>query len=189
MQQDFLQFLQQRQSCKKLIAPAPSESELAELFKAASRAPDHALLRPWRFLVIQGEGLERLGDVFAEALKHNNPDSPQMRLDEIKQKALRAPMIIVVVSVVEENIKVPELEQHITAGCAALNILLAANALGYGGIWRTGAMAEDAYIKNALGLQANESLIGYLYMGTEAEQEKPAAVHDLENKVAHWPAK
>lgn len=181
-----LEFLQQRQSHKKLEKPAPSDQELAEIFKAASRAPDHGLIRPWRFLVIQGQGLERLGDVFAEGLARRSPGIQSMRLDEIKSKALRAPMIIVVISTVEENVKVPELEQHITAGCAALNILLAADALGYGGIWRTGAMAEDVYVKEQLGLQANESLIGYLYIGTPDTTEKTAAVHDLENKVQHW---
>lgn len=181
-----LEFLQQRQSHKKLLAPAPNEQELTEIFKAASRAPDHGLIRPWRFLVIQGQGLERLGNVFAEGLSRRNPDSEPMRLDEIKHKALRAPMIIVVISTVEENVKVPAIEQQITAGCAALNILLAVDALGYGGIWRTGALAEDAYVKEQLGLAHNESLIAYLYIGTPVSAEKQAALHDLENKIQYW---
>lgn len=182
---DILAFLQQRQSHKKLVAPAPNEQQLAEIFKAASRAPDHGLIRPWRFLVIQEQGLERLGEVFAEGLARRSPGIEAMRLDEIKSKALRAPMIIVVISTIEENVKVPELEQKITAGCAALNVLLAADALGYGGIWRTGAMAEDAYVKEQLGLASNEHLIGYLYMGTPVA-EKQTVTHDLENKIQYW---
>lgn len=181
-----LEFLQQRQSHKKLIAPAPNEQELQALFKAASRAPDHGLLRPWRFLVIQGEGLERLGEVFAQGLAIRAPDTSAMRLDEMKSKALRAPMIIVVISTIEENVKVPALEQHLTAGCAAMNILLAADALGYGGIWRTGAMAHDAYILQELGLADNETLIGYLYLGTPEASEQASISHDLENKIQYW---
>lgn len=184
---DILSFLQQRQSSRKLVAPAPNKTELEAILQAASRAPDHALLKPYRFLVIEGEGLQRLGAVLAASYAQTNPQAEQDKLAEVANKALRAPMIIAVIACLQTHVKVPEIEQHISAGCAAYGLLLAANALGYGGIWRTGVLTEHSHLKQSFGLDDHEAITGFLYLGTDSEPKKTLAPSDVQHLWQQWP--
>lgn len=170
---DALTLLHNRNSAPKLSEPGPSADELDGLLRAALRAPDHARLQPWRFLIVEGEARNALGDIYANALQARNSEATEADLDKARSKALRAPLIIAVVVRHLEHPKVPLLEQQLSAGCAAHSILLAAEVLGYAGIWRTGTNAFDPAIWRALGLADHESLIGYLYIGTRVGGRKP----------------
>lgn len=182
-----LSLIQRRNSASRLKAPGPSRAELVEIFKAAMRAPDHSRLSPWRFLVIEGEGRGDLGGLFADMLRRNAPDSSMEACQKIAEKTLRAPLIIVVIARITDNAKVPAIEQRISAGCAAQNILLAAEALGYGAILRTGAQAYDPLVCRGLGLAEGESIIGFIYMGTRDGEAKPLAQPSWEDFVRFWP--
>lgn len=168
-----LQLLQQRNSASKLCEPSPTQSELTEIFAAANRAPDHGRLRPWRFRVVDGHARVRLGEVFAEAAKQRNPAVGDAELDKYRRQPLRAPMLLVVSAVIQEHPKVPAVEQRLSAGCAAFAALLALEALGYAGIWRTGGHAFDRNVMDGIGLLANEEIIGFLYIGTRDGAAKP----------------
>jgi nitroreductase len=163
---DAIAALHQRVSVTKLTIPAPDNVQLNTLFKAALRAADHGNLRPWRFLVIQEQGLVRLGELFAQVAKSNKPDITESELDRFKSMPLRAPMIITAIAKCQDSPKVPRIEQVISAGAATQNLINAAYALGLGAVWRTGDMAYDPQVKEALGLSTNEELIGYIYIGT-----------------------
>lgn len=169
---DAITALQQRVSVSKLTGPAPDTSQLEQLFKAATRAADHGNLHPWRFLVIEGEGLVQLGELFARVATAKKVDIAQSELDRCKSMTLRAPMIIVVIAKCQIHPKIPQIEQLISAGAAAQNILNASFALGLGAIWRTGDMTYDSDIKRALGLvtnnELNEQIVGFLYIGAPA---------------------
>ena len=91
--------------------------------------------------------------------------SPEM-LERERQKYRRAPMIIVAAARPGPTDKIPEIEQLLSAGAAAQNVLLAAHALGYGAMWRTGALAYDDDVKSILGLERSDKIIGFIYMGT-----------------------
>lgn len=184
---DALTLLKQRNSAAKLTEPGPSAEQLRTLIEAALRAPDHARLTPWRFLIIEGQAREQLGALFATALRERNPEATSADLEKAASKALRAPLIIAVVTRFKEHPKVPLLEQQLSAGCAAHSILLAAEALGYAGIWRTGANAFDPTVLNGLGLAAGESLVGYLYIGSRDGREKPLPNYDPEHFMSRWP--
>ena len=165
---DALELLHTRESTGRLIDPAPSESALAAIFKSASRAPDHGRLRPWRFVVIRGAARERFGDLMAESLKSRQPDVTEDMLTRERAKALRAPLIVAVGVRVQADGKIPEIEQILSGGAAAQNIMLAAHALGYGAAWKTGEPAYDAKVKEALGLQGTDAIVGFLYLGSRA---------------------
>lgn len=184
---DALELLQTRNSSPKLTLPAPDEQAIDTLLKAAMRAPDHAWIRPWYFHIIQGEGRERLGELFAQGLAARAPESTAEELSKAKSKALRAPMIIVVSAKTREHPKVPELEQVISAGCAAHGILLAAHALGFAGVWRTGANAEDPIVKKGLGLTDQDVLVGFIYLGTAEQQYKKIPELDKSRYSSQWP--
>ena len=142
-----IEVLVTRKSVARLTEPAPGSEDLEIIMKAAIRAPDHCRLRPWRFLVVEGAAREKLGDIFMEALKLRDPEAGEALLQKEKSKPLRAPMIIVVIAKVEEHPKVPAVEQILSAGAAAQNMMLAAHALGYGGIWRSGKPCFDPNVR------------------------------------------
>lgn len=155
-----------RKSAAMLVGPAPSKEEISVLLQAAVRAPDHCRLRPWKFLVIEGGARETLGDVMVEALKIREPNATDAMILKTRAKPLRAPLIIVVVAKVENHPKVPNIEQILSAGAAAQNIMIAAHALGYAGIWRSGAPCFDDHVRAALGATGDDQIVGFLYLGT-----------------------
>lgn len=160
------QLLRQRISCPRLTSPGPDAAQVAQLLEAATSAPDHGRLRPWRFLVLEGAALNKLGSIFAEVSLAQQPDLPLAALERLAAKPLRAPLIIVVVAEVTESHKVPVIEQIESGACAAEHIMLAAFDLGLGAMWRTGAMARDPQVKRALGFASKDEIIGFIYLGT-----------------------
>jgi nitroreductase len=182
---DTITALTTRASVSRLEAPAPDAGELERMFAAALSAPDHGRIRPWRFQIIEGEGLRKFGEVLAEALLRREPDAPAPLVAKEREKPLRAPVIVVVTAATRAHPKVPAIEQVVSAGAAAQNILLAAHALGYGGMWRTGAPAYDPYVKRSLGLGEEDEIVGFLYIGTPPSvPARPQA--NLPDFVSRW---
>ncbi len=165
-----------------------TEEQLDNILKAGLRAPDHAQLRPWRILVIEGEAREKLGALFAQAKLTNEPDQSPEQLERLKNKPLRAPLIIVVAARHTAHEKVPEIEQMLSAGAAAQNMLIAAHAQDLGAMWRTGAMAYDAVVHKGLGLKENEKIVGFLYIGEIDGRVKEIQHLEISQFVSRWEA-
>jgi len=181
-----LQLLHERNAAPKLESPGPDAAALENMFRAALRAPDHAWLQPWRFLVVEGESRVALGRVFRRSLLAEDSAADAAALDKAAAAPLRAPLVVVVVCRYTDHPKVPEFEQLLSAGCAAHAMLLAAEAQGYAGIWRTGRYAEDIRVARDLGLQDNEHIIGFLYFGTRQGSPKSLPEREVENYVSYW---
>lgn len=184
---DALQALLSRRSAGVLVDPAPDAEALATMLRAGMRAADHGRLQPWRFIVLRGGARERLGDVMAEAIRRHEPDAPPSALKREREKPLRAPLIVVVAAEIVESAKIPVIEQVLASGAAAQNILLAAFALGFGAMWRTGAPAYDEHVKAALGLKPADAIVGFLYIGTPPTPLTPASPPSLDGFVRDWP--
>jgi nitroreductase len=184
---DALEMLLTRDSALKLEPPAPSEGALDRMFASAVRAPDHGRLRPWRFVIIPAGKRERLGTVMAESLHRREPEASAEMLQRERDKTLRAPMIVVVAAHIQKGHKIPELEQYASAAAAAENIMLAAHAEGYGAMWRTGASAYDAAVKQALGLAADDEIVGFLYLGTRVGGPSPITRPTARDHISVWP--
>jgi nitroreductase len=183
---DAIDLLTTRSSNGKLGDPAPDDETLRLALQAAARAPDHALLRPWRFLVIRGDARARLGRVMRDALSHRQPDASTEALDKEQNKPLRAPLLIVVAARIQDSPKAPAIEQILSAGAAAQNMLLALHARGFAGMWRTGPAAYDAHVKQALGLEPKDAIVGFIYAGTP-RVEAPAIPRPApEQFVREW---
>jgi nitroreductase len=171
---DALTAIQSRVSAAKLRAPGPSPEELRTILSAGVRAPDHGRLRPWRFLVIEGEAQQRFAEILAQALKARDPLADEMALQREREKALRAPTVIVVGAAIKENHpKIPSIEQVLAVGAAVENMALAAHALGYGSMWKTGQAAYDRLVKLGLGMDAETMIASILYIGTTEIAPKP----------------
>lgn len=179
--------LLERRSAKTLTDPAPEGGTLELLLECAARAPDHGRLRPWRFILIRGAARERLGELLADQLRRRLPDASTEALQRERQKALRAPLIIVVAAVCHAVARIPAVEQMLAAGAAAQNIMLAAPALGFGAMWKTGDAAYDDTVKFALGLAAADAIVGFLYLGTAPEGGVPPPVRTpWQDRVSYW---
>jgi nitroreductase len=183
---DAIDALLNRVSFPKLELPAPSTHEREKIFAAALRAPDHGQLRPWRFLVVEGDARVPLGEVFARAAKTDNPTINDEQLERLKQLPLRAPLLVVMIARTIANEKVPEMEQIISAGAAGYAMSLAAYALGFGAIWRTGEMAYHTRVKHELGLSDGERIVGYLYIGTPTGERKNRVPLSIPDYFKNW---
>ncbi len=181
-----LDFLTRRNSAARLVEPAPSGEQLDAMFSAAMRAPDHARLRPWRFLCVSGERRADLGKLFSDALLLRNPQADGMAQQKAASAPMRAPLVVVVVARISEHPKVPAIEQRLSAGCAAYGLLLAAEAMGYAGIWRTGEAAFDRQVMDMMGLAANEEIVGFLYLGSREGEPRPFPAPPLADFVTQW---
>lgn len=160
-----LQAILTRTSALKLGEPAPSRAHIERIIEAGTRAPDHGRLRPWRFIVLEGAARTKLGDAMAAMLLAKVPDIGADQLNGERAKALRAPTIIAVAAKIMRG-KIPEIEQVLAAGAAAQNMFLAAQALGYGVMWKTGGAAYDKNVKALLGLAPEDHIVAFLYVGT-----------------------
>jgi nitroreductase len=187
--QEALSILQKRVSITKLIEPTPNHTELLEVFKAAARAPDHGKLQPWRFLIIEAEGLQALSQIFLTALTQSNPDISPSVIEKTKNMPFRAPMIIVAIAKCQEQSKVPKMEQIIACGAATQNLLNALFALNYGAVWRTGDLAYDKHVAQSLGLVESEEIIGFIYVGTPAVEIPEPPKVDANSIFSTWPVK
>lgn len=167
LRMELLQAIESRTSALKLTAPGPDRKQIEQIIHAGTRAPDHGRLRPWRFIVLEGDARVRLGDAMAAMLKTKFPDAQQVQVDAERGKPLRAPTIIVVAARISKT-KIPEIEQVAAVAAAVQNMFLAANDLGFGAMWKTGAAAYDAGVKSVLSLSADDHIIALLHVGTTA---------------------
>ncbi|MFV0299012.1 MAG: nitroreductase [Hyphomicrobiaceae bacterium] len=184
-----LKFLENRRSAKIALlgAPGPDASELGQILKVAARVPDHKRMVPWRFIVFDGDSRAKFGDRLAEILVKESEEAPStVRLETERQRFLRAPLVVAVVSRITDTRVVPEWEQVLSAGAAAFNLCLAANALGYGTAWVTEWYAFSRGADDALGLGDGERVAGFVYVGTEQERQPDRERPDMEAIVTHW---
>jgi len=180
-----------RRSYGRLTEPAPTEEHLQQILAAGAAAPDHGELRPFRFTLLRGDGLDAFGEVLEEAYFRRCSDSGKApvpaKAQKERTKLRRAPLVLVVAAVRQPSEKIPWVDQRDAAVAAAENILLAAHALGYGAMWRTGEPCEDEYVKKSLGLAEGDAIVGFLYVGTPYELKEPKPVQ-LDGLVAEYGA-
>ncbi len=172
---DVLEAIRRRQTIGKMKPDAVPRAVIEELLQAAVQAPNHYKVRPWRFVVLTGDGRNQLGDRMAEILLRRFPDADSAALERERAKPLRAPVIIVVGAELPTDSRVLEMENVCAAAAASENILLAAVGLGLGGHWRTGEAARDPEIKEFLGFAREQQLVAFLYLGyPEGDSSSPA---------------
>ena len=166
-----IDFLKTRRSTPvlQLAAPGPNRGEIEEMLTIASRVPDHGKLAPWRFIVFAGAVREEAGEKLAEIVKADDPEASPERLKLERERLSRAPLVIAVVSRAAVHPKIPEWEQVMSAGAVCYNLVVAANAFGYGATWLTEWYAFDERAKPALGVEADEKVAGFIHIGTRTE--------------------
>jgi len=172
-----IELLRTRRSLKpgELIGPGPSAPEIDTLITVASRVPDHGKLRPWRFIVFEGDARLKAGAAIEAAFRTRYADVKPEQIEYERRRLARAPLVIAVVSRAAPHFKIPEWEQVLSAGAAAMSLVLAAHALGYAANWITEWYAYDRGVLAAFGLEENERIAGFVHIGkpAHAPEERP----------------
>lgn len=185
-----LQLLKSRRTALALGDPGPSSLEVCGLLECAASAPDHGGLRPWRFIIIFSDARKAFGALLAADYLRRNPDADTQQRQREYEKAFRAPTIIVVAAVFDESSRIPSSEQHSATAAAAQNILLAAHALGFGSMWKTGPAAYSETVKQGLGLPPTAQIIGFIFLGTDTRPAlKPPRERVYLDRVRWWPGR
>jgi nitroreductase len=155
-------------SAKSMTGPGPDGAQIKTILAAAARVPDHGKLFPWRFIVFEGEGRRRAGEIFAACIKETEPDASQPRLDMERHRFTRAPVVIGVVSKAKDSIPIPVWEQELSAGAVCQTMLIASHALGFVANWLTEWPAYSTRALELLGLKPGERIAGFVYIGKPA---------------------
>jgi nitroreductase len=185
---DALDLLKTRRSIKpvELAGPGPSAAELDTLLTVASRVPDHGKLVPWRFIIFEGDARLAAGAAIEAAFRAKYPDAKPEQVDYEHKRLARAPLVIAVVSRAGPHVKIPEWEQVLSAGAAAMSLVLAAHALGYAANWITEWYAYDRGVLDALGLKENERIAGFVHIGRPARPPEDRARPPLEEIASRF---
>lgn len=168
MTSPIIDFLLARSSApiQELREPAPSDAEIATLIAAALRVPDHGRLAPWRFIIYRGDARVEIGKKLAELAEQREGPLSESRRNQELTRFSRAPLVIGVVSVPKDNPKIPQWEMLVSGGMAAFNLMLAANALGYGTNMITNWYSDLPEGRAILGLAPHERVVGFVHIGT-----------------------
>ena len=174
--------IQSRQTIlpKRLGAPGPGAAELAAILNAAAHAPDHGQLLPWRFVLVPEPARAPLAEVFAQALLERDPCATPEQCGQAREKAYRAPVLMLVVVDGERGDPDIDLaERLVSAGCAVQNMLLMATAQGYGSALTSGKALKAASLRALFGLAASEQALCFISIGTvlsrKAVRARPVA--------------
>lgn len=175
--------IHERHSTSKVKADSIERQVIEKLLSAAVQAPNHHKVRPWRFVVLQGQARERLGDVMAQSKLREVPTAPAALLEVERAKPLRAPVVIAVGVDPPQGPKVIEIENVCAVAAAVENLLLAAQAMGLAAHWRTGTAAYDPAVKAFLGLTPDQHLIAFVYLGYPEAEHLPLERPSFEDRT------
>jgi nitroreductase len=184
-----LDHLTTRRSLKpdKLGLPGPSADQLQQILTIAARVPDHKKLAPWRFVIFEGQARAQFGEIFAQAsLKEDREPPSPVRLEFERNRLVRAPTVVAVISRIVENPGAPEWEQVLSAGACCYNMCLAANALGFGSCWITEWVSYSPTVRAGLKLADNERIAGFVYMGTRGDIPTDRDRPDVASLTTRW---
>lgn len=160
-----LNLVSSRRSATMLVEPGPSSTQLEAMLRAAGSVPDHGLLRPFRFVIAEGDARGTFGDALAAVAGELSPGAPAVRLQKIREKAFRSPTLLALVFSPKGS-KIERWEQSATAACAGYAVLLAAQSLGVGAVWKSVPFTRGAGLSEALGMTQDEELLGWIHLGT-----------------------
>jgi nitroreductase len=180
---DVFEAIHGRQSIKKVKSDALSREVIEKLLGAAVQAPNHHKVRPWRFVVLTGDGRRKLGDVFAASFADRHPDLPPEALDKPRTTPLAAPVVIAVGVDKPTETRVSEIENISAVAAACQNLLLTAYALGLGAKWKTGEWVYDPKVKEFLGFAPDQHILAFIYVGYPEIPPEPRERLGFEDRV------
>ena len=192
MTSPIIDFMQKRNSAPipELREPSPNDAEIETMIRIATRVPDHGRLAPWRFILYRGKAREEIGEKLAELAEMREGPLTETRRNQELTRFSRAPLVIGVISSPKENAKIPQWEMFLSGGAAAMSLVLAANALGYGTNWITNWYSDVEEGRRILGLAPHERVVGFIHIGSyegpAPERARPDATALYADYAGPW---
>ncbi|AMN68841.1 nitroreductase [Psychrobacter sp. P11G5] len=185
--EEMIGWINSRRSMGNLDAPAPTCSQIEAAIECAATAPDHKKLRPWRFIVTEGDARHELGRALVEAAQakalQDGEELSEKTIKKTHTMPLRAPLIITVVTHMQAHKKVPPFEQMLSAGAAVQNLILALKAQGFSTVWRTGLLCNEPAVKAYFDVGPDDYVTAFVYTGTSPKDEPTRKSIDIEPLV------
>jgi nitroreductase len=183
-----LTYLATRRSgrAREMVGPGPDAEELEAIFALAARTPDHGKLFPWRFVVVGADQREELAALLARALAENDPDATPAHRAKADDFARQGEALVVLLSAPVIPHKIPQWEQELSVGAAAMNLLHAIHAHGYVGSWLTGWAAYDPLVRQAFCTAESERIAGFFFIGSPARELEERPRPDRAMVVRRW---
>jgi nitroreductase len=168
----YLKRLSNRRStpAQTIGTPGPGEDQIAKIISVAARTPDHGKLAPWRFVILGAPAKARIADQL-------EPLAPDPKGVAVLAKLRASPVCVLVVATPVQGHKIAVWEQELSAGAVCMNLLHAADALGFGANWITDWYAYEPAATTLFGVQPGERIAGFIHLGTPAapplERDRP----------------
>ncbi len=182
-----LALLRTRRSGKPrdMVAPGPDAAQLRTMLEAAMRVPDHGKLAPWRFVIVGAEKRTQLAALIADAYRTEKPEAGRLEIEAMESFAHQAPTLVVALSAIATDSKIPAWEQQLSAGAACMNLLNAVHASGFVAGWLTGWAAYSDAVRAAFG-GPGERIAGFIFIGSPGRELEERARPAYETIVRHW---
>ena len=183
-----LEFLSNRKSAPigELGLPGPDDDDIQTMLQIASRVPDHGKLAPWRFILYRGEERRRIGELIADLAERQQGGLSDVARQKEQERFSRAPLVIGVINTPRAHPKIPDWEKFLSGAAAAMNLLLAANALGYGANWITNWYSDEPEGRRILGLAPDERVVGFVHIGSFEGEISERRRPDLDKLVSDY---
>ncbi|MCW2622567.1 MAG: putative nitroreductase [Frankiales bacterium] len=175
-----------RRSANALAGPGPDDRQLEALLEAAATVPDHGWIRPYRFVVVRGDGRQVLGRALVAAAMEADPLLDTAAAGKLAAKTRIAPVMVLLVAAPDVTHKVAVWEQVATASCAGFGLVLAADLAGFGAMWKSAPWLSGRALSRLLGLTETERLLGWVNLGTRAGSgpgRRPAEARRLATRL------
>lgn len=187
---DVIEAIQTRRSMGKVGEKTPPKEMIEQILESAQWAPNHFKTEPWRMTVLTGDGRKKLGDAYgrinSEKLIDPSSEEKSDAYEKGMNKALRAPVVIVIKVEPSDQEKVKVIEEIAATACAVQNMLLTAHALGLGAMWRTGDPAYTDIMKQSFQASETGIVLGYVYLGyPKAEKHARTPKKSIE-EIVTW---
>jgi nitroreductase len=170
---------------RELVGPGPTADELARMLTIAARTPDHGTLAPWRFVTVGDEQRDAFEALLHQALADDDPDpAPAKRQKEHDFAHYRGSLVVLVSAPIQDH-KIPVWEQELSCGAAGMNLLAAAQAMGFVAGWVTGRRAYSKRVRAAF-CEPGERIAGFIFIGHAARELEERARPDLSQVWKHW---
>lgn len=182
-----LSLLRSRRSGKPrdMVAPGPTDEQLAEILAIASRTPDHGKLAPWRFVTIAADQRDAFATLLLDAYLADKPEAGRLEREAVEQFARQAPTLVVVLSTPRRDSHIPLWEQELSCGAACMNLLMAAHAMGFVGSWLTGWASYSERVRDAFG-GPDDRIAGFVFIGTPAKPLEERPRPDATAVIKRW---
>lgn len=188
MNEDALNLLLTRRTVPSafLGGPGPSDEQVETLLTAAMRVPDHGKLAPWRYVALDAVALGIVASQLRAIRLAEEPDADLEKLDKQLDAFTKAPLCIVVVGKAREHPKIPVWEQQLSVGASTMNLMIATHAMGFSAQWLSGWMCESPAAKALLGVSDDETLAGFVHIGTPTVPTTERPRPSLADHLTRW---